>query len=147
MVLRFLAGFLLLLPAAALGEIRPEQLRRHIDILASDSFEGRAPGRPGETKKTDHIVAQWRAFGLEPAGEQGVPAVIVGGSFSDMAKLNAFRSGSYHKAADNLVPEVELGGAAEDATLLVTLGRELGDPVLYARSADAPDRHPNRERK
>ena len=26
-----------------------EQMRRHIDILASDAFEGRKPGTPGET--------------------------------------------------------------------------------------------------
>ena len=72
MILRILASLLLAAPAAAAAQpVTPEQLRRHVDILASDSFEGRAPGTAGEKKTTDYIVAQWRALGLQPAGEGG----------------------------------------------------------------------------
>jgi len=55
------------LPAA----ITAAALQRHVDILASDAFEGRAPGTAGERKTTDYIVAQWQAIGLKPAGEDG----------------------------------------------------------------------------
>jgi Zn-dependent M28 family amino/carboxypeptidase len=51
--------------------IAPADLLRHITILASDAFEGRAPGTAGERRTTDYIVAQFRARGLEPAGENG----------------------------------------------------------------------------
>ena len=72
MLVRILAGLLLLLPAAISAQaVTEQQLRRHIEILASDSFEGRAPGTAGEKKTTDYIAAQWQALGLEPAGEGG----------------------------------------------------------------------------
>jgi Zn-dependent M28 family amino/carboxypeptidase len=51
--------------------IAPADLLRHIRVLASDAFEGRAPGTAGERRTTDYIVAQFRARGLEPAGENG----------------------------------------------------------------------------
>jgi Zn-dependent M28 family amino/carboxypeptidase len=63
----------------------------------------------------------------------GVPAIMVGGSFSDMTRLNAFLGGRYHKPDDQADAQLELGGAAEDANLAVALGRRLADPAQYAR--------------
>ncbi len=39
--------------------------------LASDAYAGRAPGGPGEQKTIDFIVGQFKALGLEPAGDGG----------------------------------------------------------------------------
>ena len=39
--------------------------------LASDEFQGRAPGTPGEDKTIPYLIAQFKAAGLEPAGENG----------------------------------------------------------------------------
>ncbi|HYE27203.1 MAG TPA: M20/M25/M40 family metallo-hydrolase [Allosphingosinicella sp.] len=61
----------------------------------------------------------------------GVPAIMIGGSFSDMKKLGAFLAGPYHSPADNPGPGLVLDGAAEDAELMVALGRKLADPVQY----------------
>jgi hypothetical protein len=61
----------------------------------------------------------------------GVPAIMVGGSFSDMKKLDAFLGGPYHSAADNPGPGLILDGAAEDTDLMIALGRKLADPTLY----------------
>ena len=63
----------------------------------------------------------------------GVPALMIGGSFSDMARLNAFLEGRYHKPDDQADGQLELGGAAEDANLSVALARRLADPVQYQR--------------
>ncbi|MCE3285345.1 MAG: Aminopeptidase [Steroidobacteraceae bacterium] len=41
--------------------------RKHIEVLASDAFEGRAPGTEGEKKTVDYIEQQFRAVGLEGA--------------------------------------------------------------------------------
>lgn len=68
----------------------------------------------------------------------GVPAIMVGGSFSDMRKLGAFLAGSYHSPVDNPGPDLVLDGAAEDAELMVALGRKLADPALYEPIADRP---------
>jgi Peptidase family M28 len=63
----------------------------------------------------------------------GVPALMVGGSFSDMAPLNAFLGGRYHRPDDQVDGQLVLDGAAEDANLAVALGRRLADPAAYVR--------------
>jgi Zn-dependent M28 family amino/carboxypeptidase len=40
-------------------------------VLASDEFQGRAPGTPGEDKTIPYLIEQFKAAGLEPAGENG----------------------------------------------------------------------------
>ena len=52
---------------------------RHVEILASDAFEGRGPGTPGGEKTVEYIRDQMQRIGLQPgnAGEwfQTVPMV------------------------------------------------------------------------
>ena len=60
------------------GAITAEDLARHIKILSSDEFEGRAPGTPGGEKTRDYIAAEYERLGLQPAGGsyfQSVPMV------------------------------------------------------------------------
>lgn len=63
------------LAAALAGQARaatdPGRLSEIVKTLASDEFEGRAPGSPGETKTVDYLVAQFKALGLEPGGPKG----------------------------------------------------------------------------
>ena len=40
---------------------------RHIAVLASDEFEGRKPGQPGERKTLDYLQAEFKRLGLAPA--------------------------------------------------------------------------------
>jgi Zn-dependent M28 family amino/carboxypeptidase len=40
-------------------------------VLASDAFQGRAPGTPGEEKTIPYLIEQFKAAGLQPAGENG----------------------------------------------------------------------------
>ena len=53
------------------GPISGARLSDITRVLASDDFEGRAPGTPGEAKTVDFLVAQFKALGLEPGGEDG----------------------------------------------------------------------------
>jgi Zn-dependent M28 family amino/carboxypeptidase len=53
------------------GPIDPQRLSDIVKTLASDDFEGRAPGTPGETKTVDYLIAQFKALGLTPGGEAG----------------------------------------------------------------------------
>jgi Zn-dependent M28 family amino/carboxypeptidase len=39
--------------------------------LASDEFQGRAPGTAGEVKTIPYLIDQFKAAGMEPAGENG----------------------------------------------------------------------------
>jgi Zn-dependent M28 family amino/carboxypeptidase len=40
-------------------------------VLASDEFQGRAPGTEGEKKTIPYLIEQFKAAGLEPGGENG----------------------------------------------------------------------------
>src|SRR5438309_11031616 len=63
-----------LLPAAAPPPARHVDMNRMSDItrvLASDEFQGRAPGTAGEDKTIPYLIEQFKAAGLEPAGENG----------------------------------------------------------------------------
>ncbi len=58
-------------PAKAWNAITPERLLRHIRVLASDEFEGRAPATPGEQKTVDYLVRESRAMKLSPGNPDG----------------------------------------------------------------------------
>ncbi|HEY0996130.1 MAG TPA: M28 family metallopeptidase [Gemmatimonadaceae bacterium] len=58
-------------PASGSAAIDANRLAEHVRVLASDSFLGRGPATPGETKTVEYIAAQFRAAGLEPGGPNG----------------------------------------------------------------------------
>lgn len=57
-------------PAEVL-QIETERLSEIVRVLASDEFEGRAPGTAGERKTVQYLIAQFEALGLQPGGENG----------------------------------------------------------------------------
>lgn len=42
---------------------------KHIEVLASDAYEGRAPASRAEPKVIDYIAGQFKAAGLQPGGD------------------------------------------------------------------------------
>jgi Zn-dependent M28 family amino/carboxypeptidase len=44
----------------------PADFAEHVRVLASDEFEGRAPGTPGEEKTVAYLKAQFERMGLKP---------------------------------------------------------------------------------
>jgi acetylornithine deacetylase/succinyl-diaminopimelate desuccinylase-like protein len=59
--------------------------------------------------------------------QHDVPTVMISSAYSDIARLEAFFEGPYHRPADNLKRTIELGGAAEDVAFYVALARWFGD--------------------
>jgi Zn-dependent M28 family amino/carboxypeptidase len=55
----------------ALEEITPDGLLAHIKVLASDEFEGRAPGSKGEELSVKYITDQFKKLGLKPGNPDG----------------------------------------------------------------------------
>ena len=51
--------------------ISPQRLSDDVKTLASDPFEGRAPGTKGETRTVAWLIAQLKAIGLQPGGPDG----------------------------------------------------------------------------
>ena len=55
----------------ALEAITPDGLLAHIKVLASDEFEGRAPGTKGEELSGNYIMDQFKKIGLKPGNPDG----------------------------------------------------------------------------
>src|SRR5690606_11836957 len=66
-----LAAEVLPVPDAALAVIDSTDLRGHIAVLASDEFEGRGTGTPGEERTVEYIREQMQAIGLVGAAPDG----------------------------------------------------------------------------
>jgi Zn-dependent M28 family amino/carboxypeptidase len=58
-------------PKEAGDAITALDLLKHIKILASDEFEGRAPGSKGEELAVKYISEQFKALGLKPGNPNG----------------------------------------------------------------------------
>lgn len=62
-------------PAAAVAHaaatINAEDVYRHVAYLASDELRGRDTPSPGLELAAEYVAAQFRAFGLQPAGDSG----------------------------------------------------------------------------
>jgi Zn-dependent M28 family amino/carboxypeptidase len=56
---------------ASWAPIQPERMSAIVHTLASDAFEGRGPGTPGEAKTIAYLTEQFRSLGLEPGGPDG----------------------------------------------------------------------------
>jgi len=80
----------------ALESIKGGEILKHIKVLASDEFEGRGPGTPGEEKTVAYLTEQFRQMGLKPGNLDGTyvqPVPLVGfqakqvnGSFESAGK-------------------------------------------------------------
>lgn len=61
------------------ADITATDVSERIRVLASDEFEGRGPGTPGEDKTVDYIKQQFQQIGLQPGNDgdwfQTVPMV------------------------------------------------------------------------
>ena len=55
----------------AFEAITPDGLLAHIKVLASDEFEGRAPGSKGEELSVKYITDQFKQIGLKPGNPEG----------------------------------------------------------------------------
>ena len=58
-------------PKAALDLIEPGDFLQHVKVLASDEFEGRAPGSKGEELSVKYITEQFMSIGLLPGNPDG----------------------------------------------------------------------------
>ncbi|MBV9926401.1 MAG: M28 family peptidase [Acidobacteria bacterium] len=56
---------------AALAGVSGEEILRHIKVLASDEFEGRAPGSRGEELTVKYLTEQFQKLGLKPGNPDG----------------------------------------------------------------------------
>src|SRR5215212_12223083 len=68
----FAASAIALIAVPALSQtatFSPQRLSKHVQVLGSDAFEGRAPATAGETKTVKYLSDQFRAAGVQPGGD------------------------------------------------------------------------------
>jgi Zn-dependent M28 family amino/carboxypeptidase len=58
-------------PKVDTGPISAARMSDIVREIASDAYQGRAPGTPGETRTIAYLTARLKALGLEPGGEHG----------------------------------------------------------------------------
>lgn len=78
--------------ATAAQAITAESLLQHVQDLAADSMEGRAPATPGEEKTVAYLTRQFQQIGLEPGNPDGswVQTVdLIGYSSRPTARITA----------------------------------------------------------
>lgn len=111
-----------------------QAIAAHVEVLASDDFEGREPVSEGERKTLDYLIAQFEAAGLEPGADgewlqpvplvaaavQGAPALTVTGTDGEKA---------YAYGADQVVwTKREAPTVTLDGTPLVFVGYGINAP-------------------
>jgi Zn-dependent M28 family amino/carboxypeptidase len=63
--------------AGSADQIDPHRMSLIVKNLASDEFEGRAPGTTGEARTLAFLAAEFKQLGLEPGGENGTWTQVV----------------------------------------------------------------------
>ncbi|MHA4842533.1 M28 family metallopeptidase [Flavitalea antarctica] len=90
-----------------LANFRADSLKKHVAVLASDSFLGRMPFTEGESRTISYLQTAFAALGLEPGNGdsylQAVPMVNILATAAPSMKVNAQRGSFDLKAYDDYV--------------------------------------------
>lgn len=121
------------------SEITAADYAELVKTLASDEFEGRAPGTAGEEKTVEYIRAQFERIGLQPGNNgswfQDVPMVETTASADTVLHITA--GGKQHSLAFG--PDMVIGTRTGEAKVKV----EDSELVFVGYGIDAPERNWN----
>ncbi len=124
------------LALAAMPRIEAEPILGHIKVLASDEYEGRAPGTKGEELSVRYIEGQFKQLGLEPGNPDGtyvqnVPLVGITAKETTPLTITKGSQKQTFKWADQVVAWSK--HVAETASL------EQSDVVFAGYGVEAPE--------
>lgn len=121
-------------PSSPASVIDPDAIARHVETLASDAYEGRAPGTAGEKKTLAYIVAQMTAAGLRPGNGSSwfhdVPLVEIAPSSDAVLTVEGKEGGAAFEWGEDAVilnPQA-MPDARLDRTPIVFAGYGIGAP-------------------
>ncbi|WP_217317951.1 M28 family peptidase [Rhodanobacter sp. C03] len=114
---------------------------QHVKVLASDAFEGRAPGTQGEQRTTDYLIQQFKRIGLQPGNRgswlQAVPYVQ-----STLQHANQMRlaiDGSKDRSELSFGSEMVVGSPANEPHAAIK-----DSPIVFVGyGVDAPEQQWN----
>ncbi|TGE27928.1 M28 family peptidase [Hymenobacter metallicola] len=104
--------------AKVLKQVRPDDVKAHIQYLADDKLLGRRPGTPGYQMAVDYVTGQLKSLGVQPAGDNG--------SYVQRVRLR--------KAFSNLATTTLLLRTGAEAAVPLAAGKEF---VLYPHPEEA----------
>jgi len=116
------------------GAINAADFAQHVKVLASDEFEGRAPGSAGEEKTVQYLEAQFKRLGLKPGNGdsyfQTVPMVETTADEATSLKLEVKGQPRELKFGSDMVVGTRTGQAEVklDASDLVFVGYGVNAP-------------------
>lgn len=115
--------------------IQADGLLGHIRALASDEFEGRGPGTPGEEKTAAYLIDHLKAMGLKPGNPDG--------SYEQPVPLVGFRAtevkGAFHAPNGDVALEFPGNFVAVSRRLAPEIGVENSDLVFVGYGVVAPE--------
>ncbi|MBK8179344.1 MAG: M20/M25/M40 family metallo-hydrolase [Planctomycetes bacterium] len=143
-------------------EVRAEDLRRHVEFLASDRLQGRSTGSPEAMEAARYLALELQRYGVEPAGEEGTyfQKVPIGRTeFLEIPKLAWWdaagvrlegRAGVDFDLVDGgsearelsvvyVAAAAEIPAPADPALALVLLAESAAERVAWLKAAGIPD--------
>ncbi|MEY2558659.1 MAG: hypothetical protein QOE34_2084 [Verrucomicrobiota bacterium] len=121
-------------PKAASDAISAADLLKHIKVLASDEFEGRAPGSKGEELSVKYISEQFKALGLKPGNPNGTYTQDV-----PLAGITTTASASFTVGDKTTTLKFPDDYVASSARLLPEVKAENTDVVFVGYGIVAPE--------
>src|SRR5690606_1225384 len=117
-------------------ELSKDDFAEMVKTLASDEFEGRAPGSPGGEMTVEYIKAQFERIGLEPGGDDGtffqtVPMVETTADESTVLRMDVAGTASELQFGTDMV----IGTRTGEAEVKVADS----DLVFVGYGVDAPE--------
>jgi hypothetical protein len=97
--------------------VSEDSLRRHIEILASDSFQGRNPGTEGEARTIAYLIGEWAAAGLVSGVDGPTPWLQAVPLIEGRAVSSAASFTHHGRAVAIAADDVILAGRASQAKL------------------------------
>ena len=95
----------------------------HVKTLASDAFEGRGPGTPGEEKSVDYIKSQFERIGLKPGNGDSYFQVV------PMTETTADESTTFEFDVDGKPHAFKFGSD-------MVMGTRTGNPEIKVADSD-----------
>lgn len=120
--------------AAGAKGISAAEMLRHIQVLASDTFEGRGPGTPGEELTVAYIVDQYRRLGLKPGNPDG--------TYLQEVPLVGFKTkatGAFHVSGQTITPKPNVDWVAVSRRAADSVSVKGSEVVFVGYGVVAPE--------
>ncbi|MCL6266148.1 M28 family peptidase [Flagellimonas myxillae] len=118
-------------PVTYAESITEEDLKEHLYVYASDEFEGRETGKPGQKKAVAYLTSYYESLGIPAAKRDGDYQQKVPLEIAQVPEGNVDFNGSSFALGDNVLTFAEATGTYEDL-VYVGYGIEEGSYSDYS---------------